>query len=130
MPEPDAPVGLLLSDDLLFTSRITGTARALGFAVKPARTAAALESLARVHAPRCVILDLSNPGLVIEDLVRALHAASPAFYLVAYGSHVDAATLHKARAAGCDLVMPRSQFIENLPRLLPAWFTGKEPGPS
>ena len=29
-----APVGLLLSDDMIFTSRITGTARALGITAK------------------------------------------------------------------------------------------------
>jgi DNA-binding NarL/FixJ family response regulator len=126
MPEHDVPIGLLLSDDLLFTSRITGTARDLGLAVKVARTPAALESLAQTHAPRCVILNLSNPGLVVEDTVGRLREASPAVFVVAYGSHVDTATLRAARAAGCDVVLPRSRFVEDLPRLLPCWFAGQE----
>jgi DNA-binding NarL/FixJ family response regulator len=125
MTTSGTPVGLLLSDDLLFTSRITATARSLGLTIQAAGTLGRLEALAREHAPRCVLLDLSNPSLVIEDAVRILHAASPIAYLVAYGSHVDTATLRAARAAGCDVVLPRSQFVEDLPRLLPTWFAGK-----
>jgi CheY-like chemotaxis protein len=126
MAEPGGPVGLLLSDDLIFTSRITGTARDLGRSVTPARTPALLETLARTHAPTCVLLDLAHPGLEIEAMVRALKTASPRVYLVAYGSHVDTATLRAARAAGCDVVLPRSKFVEDLPQRLPAWFAGTD----
>jgi hypothetical protein len=42
--------------------------------------------------------------------------------VVAYGSHVDTATLKAARASGCDPVLPRSKFVEDLPRELPRWF--------
>jgi hypothetical protein len=41
---------------------------------------------------------------------------------VAYGSHVDTESLRAARAAGCDRVLPRSKFIEELPSALPDWF--------
>jgi len=125
MAEAVTAVGLLLSDDLLFTSRITGTARDLDLCMKTARTSAMLATLARAHVPSCVLLDLSNPGLVIADMVQALRAASPGVLLVAYGSHVDTATLQAARAAGCDIVLPRSRFVEELPRQLAAWFAGK-----
>src|SRR4029078_13543688 len=36
-PGPE-PLGLLLSDDMIFTSRVTGTAQSLGLKVKPARS--------------------------------------------------------------------------------------------
>jgi CheY-like chemotaxis protein len=122
MDKPQPPVGLLLCDDLIFTSRITGTARGLGLDVKPARSAEALLGLARAHGPSCVIVDLANPGLVLTELMRQLGAAcSPPPRVVAYGSHVDAATLRAARQAGCDPVLPRSQFVEDLPRELPHW---------
>jgi DNA-binding NarL/FixJ family response regulator len=125
--EPMAAVGLLLSDDLIFTSRVTGTARALGLVVKPARTVETLTRLARELAPRCVILDLANPGLVIADLLGWLaQECGQRPRVVAYGSHVDTATLRAARAAGCDVVLPRSKFVEELPRGLPEWL---RPGP-
>jgi DNA-binding NarL/FixJ family response regulator len=119
----DAPLGLLLSDDLMFTSRITGTARDLGLAVKVAISSEALVNLARQQTPRCVIIDLSNPSLILADLLRQLaEACAPMPRLVAYGSHVDAETLRAARAAGCDPVLPRSKFVEELPKALPVWF--------
>jgi DNA-binding NarL/FixJ family response regulator len=126
MAEPATPMGLVLSDDLMFSSRITGTARDQGLTIKVARNPAALEALAREHVPSCVLLDLGNPSLAISDTVQALKTAAPTAFLVAYGSHVDTATLGAARAAGCDLVLPRSRFIEELPRQLPVWFAGKQ----
>jgi DNA-binding NarL/FixJ family response regulator len=121
------PPGLLLSDDLIFTSRITGTARALGLEVRPARTVDGLVDLARQHAPAGVLLDLGFPGLVLGDLLARLGEACGARpRVVAYGSHVDAAGLRAARAAGCDLVLPRSKFVEDLGRELPGWLGAGE----
>ena len=123
--EPDRPVGLLLSDDLIFTSRVAGTARDLGFTIKAARSAEALVALARAATPRCVILDLANPGLAVADLLRRLRdLGAPLPRVVAYGPHVDAAALRAAREAGCDPVLPRSKFVEELPRALPGWMAG------
>src|SRR5205085_1907203 len=113
--------GLLLSDDLIFTSRITATAQAHGLTVQPARTQAQLQALAGQEAPAGVIVDLDHPGLNVSELLRQLRAAAVPPYVVAYGSHVDAAGLRAAREAGCDLVLPRSKFVEELPTALPRW---------
>jgi CheY-like chemotaxis protein len=116
---------LLLSDDLLFASRITATARASGITVRQARSADALIERARHELPRCVIVDLSNPGLEIADfLARLREVGSPMPFVAAYGSHVDTATLGAARSAGCDVVWPRSKFVEELPSALPVWAGG------
>ncbi len=124
----DTPQGLLLSDDLIFVSRVTGTARDLGLTVQPARSAANLRALARQHSPCCVIVDLQNPGLDIAALVQDLTAScQPRPCFVAYGSHVATAALKAAREAGCDVVLPRSTFVEDLPRELPAWCGRNEP---
>jgi CheY-like chemotaxis protein len=116
------PLGLLLCDDLIFTSKVTGTARALGLEVKAARDAPALLALARQTSPSCVLIDLHNAGLDLPVLLAELKAICPSPpRVVAYGSHVEAATLHAARLAGCDPVLPRSRFVEELPEALPAW---------
>jgi CheY-like chemotaxis protein len=118
------PPGLLLSDDLIFTSRITGTAGSLGLTVKAARSADALLEMARQQPPDGVIVDLANPGLDVPELLRRLREVCPVMPRVtAYGSHVDAAGLKAARDAGCDLVLPRSAFVEKLPQDLPDWLT-------
>jgi CheY-like chemotaxis protein len=115
---------LLLSDDLLFTSRIAGTARSLGLELKSVRAAAELLAQAQIQVPACVLIDLHNHGLDVAALVRDLKAGGRP-YLVGYGSHVDTATLQAARAAGCDLVLPRSKFVQDLSAELPRWFVSE-----
>jgi DNA-binding NarL/FixJ family response regulator len=119
---PPATVGLLLSDDMMFTSRITGTARDLGLTIKTARAIDGLKTLVQSERPTCVIVDLANPGLAIGDLTGWLaETRSPPPRVVAYGSHVDTETLKRAREAGCDLVLPRSKFVTELPNKLREW---------
>lgn len=120
-----SPIGLVLCDDLIFSSRITGTARSLGLEMKPAGSMAKLQEFATTTPPSCVIVDLSCAGLRIDDLMTWLKEKfAPPPRVVAYGSHVDVATLAAARAAGCDPVLPRSKFVEVLPTDLPRWLGG------
>jgi DNA-binding NarL/FixJ family response regulator len=119
---PTPPLGFVLTDDLMWSSRIAGTARALGMQVKAARTLDQLEAAARVQAPVCVILDLGAPGATPAEAVRRLRAIVPDVRFTAYGSHVDVAALRAARDAGCDPVLPRSKMAEELPALLDDWF--------
>lgn len=114
--------GLLLCDDLIFTSRITGTATALGLTLRTAKTVAELRRFFEQSQPRCVILDLNAPGLNIAELAAEIAALTPRPKLIGYGSHVDTATLKAARDAGCDIVSPRSKFVEELAAALPGWF--------
>jgi DNA-binding NarL/FixJ family response regulator len=120
--EKPATPGLLLSDDMIFTSRIVGTARGLGLALSAARSTDALLKLAGQSTPPCVIVDLDNPGLDLPVLMHALGEIAPRPRVVAYGPHVNAELLHAAREAGCDLVLPRSKFVEQLVEALPGWF--------
>ena len=111
--------GLVLTRDLLFSTKITGTARALGFEMD---VTANVDDLARrmsETAYRCLLLDLSVADVSITDVMQAVgenKGDRPA--IVAFGSHVDTARLREAEAAGCDEVMPRSQFSATLPELL------------
>ncbi len=115
-------IGYVLCDDLMFASRVTGTARSLGLTVKPARSIEILEELVRQDSPGCVILDLAFPSLRLPELLDWLRAnCTPMPQIVAYGSHVDAVGLKEARDAGCDTVLPRSAFVEQLPGKLQEW---------
>ena len=122
----ESPHGLLLCDDLIFTSRVSGTAKALGLTLRSLKTARDLLHFARQTPLRCVIIDLNAPGLDIDELVRELALLQPKPFVVGYGSHVDTATLKKARDAGCDIVWPRSKFVEELAAALPRWFGFRE----
>ena len=121
MAASSVPTGLLLSDDMIFTSRITGTARDLGLAMKPARSIEALNALIHQQLPCCIIVDLAHPGLSIGSFMETLRTCTPMPRVIAYGSHVDTETLRTAREAGCYAVLPRSKFVEELPASLPDW---------
>jgi CheY-like chemotaxis protein len=116
--------GIMLCDDLIFFSRVAATARAAGLEVKQARTAPAVLDLARQSPPGCVILDLHTDGLDLAELLAGLREICPVMpRTVAFGSHVEADTLRAARKAGCDRVLPRSQFVQELEADLAAWLT-------
>jgi CheY-like chemotaxis protein len=118
------PLGYLLSDDLIFTSRVTGTARDLGLQVIPARSADLLLGMIQRQQPSCIIIDLANQGLKLDDFMQRMReGCAPPPRVVAYGSHVDTATLRAAREAGCDPVLPRSKFVEDLPKELASWLS-------
>ena len=116
------PCGYVLADDLMFASRITATGRSLGLPILQARNVAILTEALKKAWPKLLILDLGHPELQVVELLKALDAQDkPRPKIVAYGSHVDAASLHAARAAGCDIVLPRSKFVEELPVQLSVW---------
>ncbi|HEX3314214.1 MAG TPA: hypothetical protein VHR72_04940 [Gemmataceae bacterium] len=119
-------VGLLLADDYLFISRVQGYAKDAGASVKAVRHPETLLDLARTLSPGGVLIDLHIDGLEIGPMVERLHRLDPKPFVLGYGSHVDVATLKKARDAGCDLVLPRSKFVEDLPTKLGEWLRGPD----
>jgi len=109
--------GLLISVDLFFGSKITGTAQQLGLKVETVANIG--DALTRIQETSfgCVLVDLALPGLSIEELTSGL-PASERPPIVAFGSHVHTSLLDAARQAGCDEVLPRSRFSSTLPELL------------
>jgi CheY-like chemotaxis protein len=116
----DHPVILAILDDLLFTSKIRSVAQHAGTTVTFARTSrSALEQM-RAAKPSLVIFDLNNPrtdpiGTVLAMKADAGLASIPT---VGFVSHVDAATINEARAAGVGAVLARSAFVTRLPEIL------------
>ena len=123
IPTPEGPAGLLLSRDLIFTSKVTGTASALGHRVIVAGNVALASAMLAKWPPKVVFVDLAAGDLVSTDsIVKYLGIAPPGTPFVAFGSHVDVSTLAAAAAAGCDPVMPRSRFTAELPTLIRRYF--------
>lgn len=110
--------GLLLTDDLIFSTKVTGTADAVGCRVTVTDDVERAAELCRAEPPRCILLDLSVPGLEIDAVVQRLRAASAGAPVIAYGSHVDRQRLEAASRAGCHEVLPRSKFSGSLVALL------------
>lgn len=121
----DAPPvvnGLLLTRDLMFTSKVTSTASALGFRMETVGNADSVAARVADAHPQAVFLDLGWTDLDPRVLIKQLGPA-PRPRVIAFGSHVDVARLEQARDAGCDDVMPRSRFSATLPELLQQVFS-------
>ena len=113
----ELPEGLLVSPDLFFTSMISGAATPAGLTITVAPDIArAAEMLAR-RAYRCLLIDLSTPGLRVGELLGPLSDTSRP-YVVAFGPHVHDLRLREAAEAGCDEVLTRGRFSASLPEVL------------
>jgi len=107
-----------LMDDLFFQMKLAETARHLGVEVKVAATADALLPLLD-PTPKLLIVDLNSRSQPIAAIER-LRAAKSGVRVVGFLSHVQTELAAQARAAGCDEVMPRSAFTQNLAAILAA----------
>ncbi len=119
----DAPTRVVcFIDDLFFLAKIQEVARKLGVKVEFAK--AEKEVIDRLTSdeeekPSLIIFDLNNvnakPLSVIPKLKSKLKKQTS---IVGFLSHVQGDLKVKAQEAGCDMVVPRSAFSQNLPALL------------
>ena len=107
-----------LMDDLFFQMKVAETAKHLGLELKVAANGDALLALLE-SAPRLVIVDLNARSQPIQAIER-VRASKNGVRVVGFLSHVQTDLAAQARAAGCDEVMPRSSFTQNLAAILAA----------
>ena len=105
---------VLVATDLMRQSRVAEAARALGYAVALATTIDEAREALRGDGNAVVILDLQAESAPWRDV---LTAAGPV-PVIAFGQHTRAGVLRAAKAAGCRIVVPRSQLVEELPQLI------------
>jgi DNA-binding NarL/FixJ family response regulator len=105
-------------DDLFFQMKLAETAKHLGVEVKVAATTEALLPLLD-PAPKLLIVDLNSRSQPIATIQR-LRADKNGVRVIAFLSHVQTELAAQARAAGCDEVLPRSAFTQNLAAILGA----------
>jgi len=104
--------------DLIFATKIRGTAEALGSSVKLVRDAAGLSAALGEGGVRLVIVDLNAERVDAAAIVRSAKAGAGAPRVVAYFSHVQGELARAAREAGADEVLARSAFVERLAGLV------------
>ena len=107
-----------LMDDLFFQMKLAETAKQLGVEVKVATNADALLALLE-PAPKLVIVDLNARCQPVQAVER-VRAGKNGVRVVGFLSHVQTELAGQALAAGCDEVMPRSSFTQNLAAILGA----------
>lgn len=105
-----------LMDDLFFQMKVAETAKHLGLDLKVAANAEGLEGLLD-PAPKLVIVDLNARCQPLAAIER-LRAKQKDLRVVGFLSHVQRDLAMQAQSAGCNEVMPRSAFTQNLVDIL------------
>ncbi|MGA2985967.1 MAG: response regulator [Terriglobia bacterium] len=113
-----------LVQDLFFLAKIQETAKAVGVRVVTGDARGGSTAIAEAQ-PQAIFLDLNSCGLPAVDWIRALKndPATRPIRIVGFVSHVQEELISGARAAGCDVVMARSAFTQQLPGLLRSMVT-------
>jgi len=109
-------------DDLFFLAKIQETARKLNVKVEFVKTDKELyEKMGQngTDKPSLIIFDLNNVGAKPLTLIPKLKSKlKKGTNIIGFVSHVQGDLKLKAQEAGCDMVVPRSAFSQNLPSLL------------
>ena len=110
-------------EDLFFLTKIQDTARKLNAKVEFVKTGEELlekvEQAGGGEAPSLIVFDLNNVNAKPLQTIPKLRAKfKRGTSIVGFVSHVQGDLKLKAQEAGCDVVMPRSAFSQNLPQIL------------
>jgi len=111
------PLVAVLSD-LIFETKIRSTAKSLGVAASIIRSAGELPGALDRVQPGLVIVDLDSLGVsALEALnIAVSHSGRP--HVVAFLSHVNVEFASRAKGAGANAVLPRSQFSDDLSQMV------------
>ncbi len=120
----DAPVRIIcFIEDLFVVAKLQETARKLGVKISFAKaekdTVAKLMETPEAERPSLIVFDLNNVNAKPLTLIPKLKAKlKRGTSVIGFLSHIQGDLKVKAIEAGCDMVMPKSAFSQNLPNLL------------
>jgi CheY-like chemotaxis protein len=109
-------------DDLFFSAKIQETARKMNVKVEFVKSDKDLVERMEQNGeekPSLIIFDLNNAGVKPLTLIPKLKSKlKKGTSIIGFLSHVQGDLKQKAHEVGCDMVLPRSAFSQNLPQLL------------
>ena len=118
MPNGNTKIVAVL-DDLFFTVKINESAKRAGMPIVFVKSEAdALDRAA--EKPALIIVDLNCARIDPLALIGKLKADAETkpISVLGYVSHVQGDLKQAAQEAGCDMVLARSAFSQNLPQIL------------
>ena len=110
---------LAVVSDLFFSVKITDAAKRAGMAVELVKDPKEVLAKAKLK-PSVIIFDLNFEDAQPLELIGKLKSSVEykGVSLIGYLSHVQGELKQAAHDAGCDMVMARSAFSQNLPQIL------------
>jgi CheY-like chemotaxis protein len=118
MTNPRKKVVAVLSD-LMFTVKIQDAVKRAGLDVAFVKSREDALAEARLD-PAVLIIDLNGTSVDALELISALKSdpETSGIELIGYVSHVQVDVKQAAQDRGCDVVVARSAFSQNLPSIL------------
>jgi PleD family two-component response regulator len=116
MPKPEPKRVLAVVTDLFFSVKLIDAAKRNGLALEFVKDGKEVIEKAKGR-PSLIIFDLNFEAVQPLKLITKLKGSSETkpINLIGYLSHVQGELKLKAQEAGCDMVMARSAFSQNLP---------------
>jgi PleD family two-component response regulator len=119
----DAPTRIFaFVDDLFFLAKIQEISRKLNVKVefvKSEKELAEKTSDNPEERPSLIVVDLNSNSIKPLPIISKLRSKfKKPTSILGFVSHVQGDLKMKAQEAGCDVVMPRSAFSQNLPNIL------------
>ena len=111
---------IALIDDLFFQAKVRETAKHTGVVLETAATGEQLLKAAAASPMALILVDLNARQGALDAVERLCAPGEPGNprRVIAFLSHVQTELAERARAAGCQDVMPRSKFTQNLAAIL------------
>jgi CheY-like chemotaxis protein len=109
---------LAVVNDLFFSVKITDAAKRSGMELEFVKDSAEVLEKAKT-GPSLIILDLNFEAVEPLDLIGRLKTASDTrgISLIGYLSHIQGELKQQAQEAGCDMVLARSAFSQNMSQI-------------
>ena len=116
MPEPKRVLAVV--SDLFFSVKLTEAAKRSGLALEFVKEPKVVIEKAQ-EKPSLIIFDLNFEAAQPLKLITKLKskADTKGISLIGYLSHIQVELKQQAQDAGCDMVMARSAFSQNLPQI-------------
>lgn len=118
MPHSEKKV-LAVMTDLFFSVKINDTAKKFGMTVKFVKDKETIEEELKAK-PSVVIFDLNYEAVDPVGLIRQIKSnpETKRISTIGFVSHVQTDLKMAAQESGCDMVVARSVFAQNLPTIL------------
>jgi PleD family two-component response regulator len=109
---------LAVLSDLFFSVKLADAAKRAGLSLEIVKDTDEVLEKARLK-PRLIIFDLNFEGVNPLAIISQLKAApeTKGVSLIGYVSHVQGELKQQAHAAGCNMVLARSAFSQNIPQI-------------
>ncbi len=110
---------LAVVSDLFFSVKLSEAAKRANLALEFVKEGHQVIEKAHHEKPALIIFDLNFESVEPLSLITRLKDSpdTKGINLIGYLSHVQAELKQNAQEAGCDMVMARSAFSQNLPQI-------------